>query len=307
MTPPSETEKVISRRKLLRVLATTGGIAAAATLLPVKWIRPVTRVEALPPHAQVSAVPTVSPTPTSTPLPMTCPGTGMVANYQFSGAATDMSGHGHDGTVHGAILVSDRYGHLNSAYSFNGSDSYISVLPAADLNDFGQALSIVAWIKITPGANYNVYDYRHILSKGATYGDLWADYAIGLSNPEGALLWEYTNVTNNVIREHTGIPIPQDEWHFVAVTFNAGVVDFYLDGVSQHTYNGPYTSLRSSTQPLYIGARYIVPLVGIFPGSIDDVRLYSCALSAQEIYTMYQQEAVTTLTSKTALALTGSG
>lgn len=54
--PSSQPESAISRRELLRALA-TGGLAMAVTTLPVQWTPPHTKVNYLPIHAQVSAPP----------------------------------------------------------------------------------------------------------------------------------------------------------------------------------------------------------------------------------------------------------
>ncbi len=47
---------------------------------------------------------------------------GLVACYPFNGNADDESGNGNHGTVYSAILTDDRFGNMNSAYSFNGND-----------------------------------------------------------------------------------------------------------------------------------------------------------------------------------------
>src|SRR5208282_3677527 len=52
---------------------------------------------------------------------------GLVVYYPFNGNAKDASGNGNDGTVDGAVLTADRFGHANSAYSFNGTNSDILV------------------------------------------------------------------------------------------------------------------------------------------------------------------------------------
>ena len=49
---------------------------------------------------------------------------GLVAWYPFDGNASDVSGNGNHGTVHGASLGTDRHGQANRAYSFDGVDDY---------------------------------------------------------------------------------------------------------------------------------------------------------------------------------------
>jgi hypothetical protein len=40
---------------------------------------------------------------------------GLVAAYEFSGNADDVSGNGNDGVVNGATLTADRFGNAGSA------------------------------------------------------------------------------------------------------------------------------------------------------------------------------------------------
>ena len=61
-----------SRRQLLKALAATGG-AAAITVLPGRWVRPVVEAGALPAHAQISPTPTATPTATVTVTPVPTP------------------------------------------------------------------------------------------------------------------------------------------------------------------------------------------------------------------------------------------
>jgi len=46
---------------------------------------------------------------------------GLVAYYPLNGNANDESGNGNNGTVHGPVLTTDRFGKANSAYEFDGN------------------------------------------------------------------------------------------------------------------------------------------------------------------------------------------
>lgn len=63
-TPEECQEQTISRRKLLKVVAATGGTVAATMLLPSKWAKPVVEVGVLPVHAQATDTPLPTGTPT---------------------------------------------------------------------------------------------------------------------------------------------------------------------------------------------------------------------------------------------------
>ena len=54
-------------------------------------------------------------------VPTYVPTSGLVGWWPFTGNAIDSSGNGHNGTVTGATLVSDRFGNFSSAYFFNYS------------------------------------------------------------------------------------------------------------------------------------------------------------------------------------------
>ena len=72
---------------------------------------------------------------------------GLVVYYPFNGNAKDASGNGNDGTVEGAILTADRFGHANSAYYFNGTNSDILVpeTSSARLTRLGPSRSGLPW------------------------------------------------------------------------------------------------------------------------------------------------------------------
>ena len=69
---------------------------------------------------------------------------GLIAQYDFSGDALDVSGNNYHGVVNGAKLVNDRDGIQSSAYMFDGVDNSIEVtgFPTNFSN-----YSYCAWIK----------------------------------------------------------------------------------------------------------------------------------------------------------------
>jgi len=75
---------------------------------------------------------------------------GLVAYYPFNGNANDESGNGHDGTVNGPVLTTDRLGNADSAYRFDGSDDYIQIADSP-LLDISQEFTIQAWIRPDDG------------------------------------------------------------------------------------------------------------------------------------------------------------
>ncbi len=74
ITTPEEEhqEQTMSRRKLLKVLAATGGTVATTMLLPSKWVKPLVKVGVLPVHAQATDIPLPTDTPRPPAIIITC-------------------------------------------------------------------------------------------------------------------------------------------------------------------------------------------------------------------------------------------
>ena len=99
-------------------------------------------------------------------VPSYVPSNGLVGFWPFSGNANDSSVNGNVGTVNGATLTTDRNGVANSAYSFNGSSSYISVPNNATFN-FQNKFTFSYWINPN---SLSVNELSVILSKQVNYG-----------------------------------------------------------------------------------------------------------------------------------------
>ena len=70
----------------------------------------------------------------------------------------DSSGNGHNGTVYGAKLTTDRHGISNSAYSFNGTSDYILIPsglggPGLDIRESISIISVEMQPVNTPGVD----------------------------------------------------------------------------------------------------------------------------------------------------------
>jgi hypothetical protein len=208
---------------------------------------------------------------------------GLVACFMFSGSADDTSGYGNHGTSYGAVLSLDRLGMENNAYLFAGS-SYIEIPNSSSLS-FGMSdLTVSVWIKTT-NPNFGFiysddgdtrrpgFEFSH--SGAATYFEfsnqgIWA----GLSNGEN--------------------PVNNGEWRHLVLSFSRSIIRVYVDGKldMERIPQPDWEQLGdiSNSHPSRIG-RNIFGFDNPFQGSIDDVRLYNRALTAQEINQLYETDA----------------
>jgi hypothetical protein len=196
------------------------------------------------------------------------PKNGLVAFYRFSGDANDESGHGIHGTVTGGpIAGSDRFGKQGQAFSFDGINDYVDV-PDSRYLDVTSGLSVCAWIK----PNDFPSDVN-ILNKWSDDGAGDRGFVLGMHGTS-----VYFAVIDNANVFDTGQMPINTSWHFLVGTWDGLYLRIFLDGeqVFAHVTVGGFTNQRTN---LTIGN-------GFF-GSIDDVRIYDRALSANQIRSLY--------------------
>ena len=201
------------------------------------------------------------------------PQTGLIAWYPFNGDANDASGNGNNGTVYGATLTTDRFGNQNRAYSFNGSGNYImtGTLSSPPLLDSDRTVS--AWFKTTRSdgivvsVGYGLDNVSYTISPGSDGIELYANYG----------------VNDRLFPSSTGYL--DGQWHQVVVTKKNDRSYLYMDGyyvseTAPHTWNTNNSSIMIGQWSDF--NRY-------FQGSIDDIRIYSRALTTAEIQSLYSE------------------
>lgn len=196
---------------------------------------------------------------------------GLVLDIPFSnGSITDLSGNNIGLTNHGATVSTDRCGISNSAYSFNGTSSYIS-LETSNLQLPKYTYSI--WVK--PNSNSIIQSPLSI--GGATGGD----QAIKISNSViEAVSWD---VGPHVSVATASPTFTVGTWYHVAMTRDNSLVKIYINGtLINSTSTAGYTITYSTNTVLgFIGAR--VNSDQYFNGSIDDIKVYDRVLCDAEI------------------------
>ena len=202
--------------------------------------------------------------------------TGLQAAYSFDeGAGTvlgDASGHTHTGTITGATwTTAGRFGH---ALSFDGVNDWVTVVDTPNL-DLGTGMTLEAWVYPTALSGGAANGWRSVILK-ETPGNLsYALYANADVNRPNAFV--NTGVERGV---YGTSPLPLNVWTHLAATYDGGTLRLYVNGsqVSSRTVGG---TLVASTMPLRIGGN--AAWGEYFAGLIDEVRIYSRALSPAEI------------------------
>jgi hypothetical protein len=196
------------------------------------------------------------------------PTEGLVAYYPFNKNANDESGNGYNGTVNGATLTTDRFDNLNSAYNFI-QDNYI---------DMGNILSdVFANNYYTLSCWYNRSEDRN--------GGILGKWQNCCPNTGNNAFWATpaSFCTNSYCSKELPLP-PVNSWvHWVAV-INSGTLRIYQNGILVNTETG-HNSVASD-RPLMVSWHQPG---SAFVGKIDDIRIYSRALSDSEVQLLYHE------------------
>jgi len=202
---------------------------------------------------------------------------GLVAQFDFTGNANDLSGNANNGTVSGAILTADRFGNPNRAYSFNGTSDFIQVPNSASLQFTANTISISFWVKyngFAPSGNDNI-----LISKQSGSGATQQGFNVEQgANANGVTILLVSNGGGNFGGSTTGT-IALSQTKHVVVVYNNTVSTTYLDGVVANTATANAT-IGTNTMALLFGmANWINANALNFNGTLDDIRIYNRALT----------------------------
>ena len=199
-------------------------------------------------------------------------GSGIVAN--------DSSSSGNNGTISGSSSWSTgKIG--NSAFSFNGTTNYIDAgSGSASLLNFGMgSYTVSSWINLS-----NSNAEKTIIAK------IEANESLGWSlriQGSSANIWVRSGTTSYTSSNNATIPL--NTWsHIVAVVDrNQNRIFTYLNGtlIGSGVSISGFGSFDTGTD-LFIGDER-ASAINRFSGSLDDIRIYSRALSASEITDLY--------------------
>ena len=213
----------------------------------------------------------------------TIPSQGLLAYYRFNATANDASGTGHDGTAVNIENGVDRFGNPNGSFRFNGINSKVTVTGFPALID---KFSYSCWIK-TIGNNWN----NNIQSFGLLgTGPSNHTWGFGYHNISRRWdLWDttpdswYTDyssyATNNLL-----------DWTYVTVVYSTTQKYLYVNGVLLNSKSVVLPLRFRGDNTLVIGNfQGTVPNEQAFNGYIDDIRIYSRAVSSSEVQALYHE------------------
>ena len=219
-------------------------------------------------------------------VPSYVPANGLIGYYPFNGNANDNSVNANNGIVTGATPTTDRFGSINSAYSFDGVSNYIRInntlLPSTP-----NSYTISLW-----------YNTQNFTAQNGNPRMLISDRNTGLSSYKytinltttghllGGAIYNGSGASGNGVTGDAGI---NNSWHNAIYMYNSttSTLYLYIDGNLINTSTN-VTHWSSGANPTNIGYwNGFVGASGFFDGKIDDIGIWNRVLTQDEINNLY--------------------
>jgi PKD repeat protein len=219
------------------------------------------------------------------------------AQYNFDGDLTDASSYGRDLSPVGAFsptYEADADTNASSALTTSGvyADHLITGYPGIGS---GNARTVTAWFKTTGTARESIVSWGKDAS-GQMFNVMIHD---GVPRIEGG--------SSSLLTSDTGLN--DDNWHHIAVTYDPADGDklanckIYIDGnLSSNLADGASLSYQSATTVINTNITTNFLKIGsavyntyTFHGAVDDVRIYSKALTPSEIAQVMNRQTLSTI------------
>ena len=197
----------------------------------------------------------------------------IIACYPLDGDGTDLTGFANHATAENAVIATGINETPDGALNLDGESGTISA-PHQDHLNLTEAFTLSAWVKIEERKT------QTIIRKGAIInGEYSVPFALGLSQT-GDIVFAMHNKqdTRFEARKHD---YPLCEWVHLAATYDKGEMKLYQNGKLVQDADGPPVA-NTNDSPLIIGTRLQLRSDTV-NGSIDEVRIYGTALSAEEV------------------------
>ncbi|MHC4430822.1 MAG: LamG domain-containing protein, partial [Planctomycetota bacterium] len=208
---------------------------------------------------------------------------GLVAHWPLQDGLNDITGNGHDGTaMNGASIV-------GGALVLDGNQQYVEVAHDPALN-LSQAFTIAAFVTLDDTGDRRPIVTKEHMPDASRGWNCWIQDGEPRMQLMDGVKWATTgDLGQSKLTVTSGTTLdPETRYHLAFVYDSTGPEQIYVDGLLQLSEDVVTGTLHVNEQPVQIGA-YIWDLAGYhryLDGSIEDLRIYSRALSEAEIVSL---------------------
>ncbi len=204
----------------------------------------------------------------------------LLFKFDFNGVVDDSAGL-NLATNNGMLFVADRHGSPAAALRSDGTGTYLSIAPTGELNSIEQ-FTLSFWVQLE-----DLGSTQYLFSKWRQADGQTADGKFTVQTGGGNLTAYYVDPTGTYHWLTARSVLQSQIWHAIAVTFAGGRANIYVDGVLAASDRFDFVGLLADTSPILVmtaQANTDNPFSFYNAiGTIDDLRLYSRALSPEEI------------------------
>jgi hypothetical protein len=194
----------------------------------------------------------------------------LVGLWHFDTDANDSTANHNDGTLKGNAYFTT--GNFDNAVSLDGSGDYVEVPDSTFLRPSN--VTVECWVKSS-----TIKSYQYIVAKYYAGGN--ASYGLYTGSSTG--LFFYVSDGGYALSNDAGTRVWDGNWHHIAGTYDGSTLRLYVDGSEVGTEKSVTKTIGYNTGNLYVGsygAGYY------FTGLIDEVRIWSSALTAGQLNDM---------------------
>lgn len=207
---------------------------------------------------------------------------GLIAHWTFDDSnnlGDDVTPNNHDGTLRtgtGNLPIHNSTGKVNGAVEFTSADhSYIDITSTSTNFDFDGDFTISLWINMDASSSST----QEILTRESSK---WPDLSV---LPDGKLQTYVINGSTASLMTSTNPVIVAGNWYHIVISRNNTTQKMYVNNtlIKSAESSGTFTGDGNS---IFIGDNWSAHIW--WDGLIDDLRIYSRALSDTDICTLYE-------------------
>ncbi|GAB3941221.1 exo-alpha-sialidase [Kribbella albertanoniae] len=199
---------------------------------------------------------------------------GLPDSYTGGVATPDLSGHGNTSRIRGgATTVAGRFG---QAVRLDGTDDYVQVPFAESMAVNAGDFTLAAWVKYSATTgNHPIFWAYNV---GENFSQVWLR-----AEPEGNRVRGFISHQNKTAVVQTSNAYNDGQWHHVVLKRAEGVLSLSVDGVTNPNVAAAPAGSVSPGRPFHVHIGRRLDGGQHFAGALDEVRLYTRALSDTEL------------------------
>jgi hypothetical protein len=212
----------------------------------------------------------------------------LVSHWKLDGDVKDSAGSNH-GVKYGGKWTKGR---INKGLDFEKVLDRVVIKDDGSLTP-GEELTIAFWMYSRDRGGGGIYKAIDC-DNSSMETDKPGSYSLQMKPDSSLVEFKVFGSGTNDDDTINSNPVSANSWHHIAATFNRSDAKIYIDGVLNGSLKMKATSIKNDSRPLRFGCRreqcdkdeYSLNAESI----LDDIRIYSRALTAYEVKTLHNCE-----------------